>query len=100
MRLYRKGIPKETKILENKEERSVLHVFDSDGKNLLELYIGKKKTGKRNFIVLSTLHDEVRVTKDEQRKPDIHKLYDHTKCGIDVVDLISTSCTIRIKNKR
>ena len=46
------------------------------------------------------MHDEVRVTKDERRKPDIQKLYDHTKGGIDVVDLTSTSYTTRIKNKR
>ena len=65
MGLDRKGIPKEIKSLENREERSVLHVFDSDGKILLVSYIDKKKSGKR------TLHDEVRVTKDERRKPDI-----------------------------
>ena len=65
MGLDRKGIPKEIKSLENREERSVLHVFDSDGKILLVSYIDWKKSGKR------TLHDEVRVTKDERRKPDI-----------------------------
>ena len=32
MRLDRKGRPKETKSLENREERSVLHVFESDEK--------------------------------------------------------------------
>ena len=99
MRLDRKGIPKEIKSLENREERSVFHVFDSDEKILLVSYIGKKRSGKRNIVVLSTLHDEVRVIKNERRKPDIDKLYDHTKGGLDVVDLISTSCTTRIKNK-
>ena len=34
-------------------------------------YIDKKKSGKRNVVVQSTLCDEVRVTKDERRKPDI-----------------------------
>ena len=73
MKLHRKGIPKEIKSLENREVMSVLHVFDSDKKILLALYIDKKKSGKSNVVVLSTLHDEVRVTKDEQRKPDIRK---------------------------
>ena len=73
MKLHRKGIPKEIKSLENREEMSVLHVFYSDKKILLALYIDKKKSGKSNVVVLSTLHDEVRVTKDEQRKPDIRK---------------------------
>ena len=100
MRLDRKGIPKEIKSLENREERSILYVFDSDENILLVSYIDKKKSGKRNNVALSTLHDKVRVTKDERRKPDIHKLYDHTKGGVDVVNLISTSCTTRIKNKK
>ena len=110
MRLDRKGISKEIKSLENREEGSVLRVFDSDEKILLVSYIDekillvsyidKKKSGKRNVVVLSTLHDEVRVTKDERRKPDIYKLYDHAKGGVDMVDLISTSCTTRIKYKR
>ena len=100
MQIDPKGIPKEIKSLENREKRSVLHVFDSDEKVLLVSYIDKKKSGKGKVVVLSTLHDEVRVTKDEQRKPDIHRLYGHTKGGVDMVDLISKSCTRRIKNKR
>ena len=100
MRLDRKVISKEIKSLENREERPVLHVFYSDEKILLVSYINKKKSGKGNVVVLSTLHDQVRVTKDERRKPDIRKLYDHVKGDADVVYLIPTSCTTRIKNKR
>ena len=96
MRLVRKGIPKDI----NREERSVLYVFKTDENILLVSYIDKNKSGKGTVVVISTLHDEVRVTKDEQREPGIHKSYDHTKCGVDVVNLISTSCTKRIKNKR
>ena len=54
MRLDRKGMPKEIISLENREERSVLHVFGSDKKILLVSYIDKKKSGKRNVVVLST----------------------------------------------
>ena len=54
MRLDRKGVPKEIKNLENREEISVLHVFDSNEKILLLLYIDKKKSGKRNVVVLSS----------------------------------------------
>ena len=79
MRLDRKGIPKEMKSLENREERSVLYVFGSDEKILLVLYIDKNKCGKGNVVVVRTLHDEVRVTKDDRKEKDIHKLYDHTK---------------------
>lgn len=58
MRIDRKGIPKEIKSLESREERSVLHVFDSDEKFLLTLYIDKKMSGKKNIVFLSTTKDE------------------------------------------
>ena len=53
MRLDRKGRPKKIKILENREKSSVLHVFDSDEKIPLVLYSDKKRSDKRNFIVVS-----------------------------------------------
>ena len=55
MRLDRKGIPKEIKSLENRDERSVLHIFNNDEKILLVWYIDKKKSGKRNVVVLKHL---------------------------------------------
>ena len=98
MRLDCKGISKEIKKF-IKQRRKVCSpcLLQSDVKILLVLDIGKKKSSKRNISVLITLFDEARVTKNERRKPDIHKLYDHTEGGRDVVDLISTSCTTRIK---
>ena len=100
MQLDRKGIPKKVKSLENREERSYLLVFDSGEKIFFVSYIDKKKPGKRNVAVLSTLHDEVRVTKDERRKPEIHAIHEHTKCSVDEDELVSKGCTTRIKNKR
>ena len=58
MRIDRKGIPKEIKSLENREERSVLHVFDSDEKIHLASYIDKKMSSKKNVVFLSTTKDE------------------------------------------
>ena len=72
IQLDHKGIPKEIKSLENREKRSVLHVFDSHEKILLVSYIDKKKSGKRNVVFLGTLHDEVRVSKNKRRKADMH----------------------------
>ena len=53
MRLDRKCRPKKIKSLENREKGSVLRVFDSDEKIPLVLYSDKKKSDKRNFIVVS-----------------------------------------------
>ena len=53
IRLDRKCRPKGIKSLENREKSSVLHIFHSDEKVLLVSHIDKKKSDKRNFIVLS-----------------------------------------------
>ena len=46
------------------------------------------------------MHDNVKVIKDERRKPDVYVTYDHTKGGVDIVDLIYTHNSTRIKQKR
>ena len=45
------------------------------------------------------IHDGARGTKDERCKHDSLVLYDPTKVGIDVVDLVLTHNTTRIKHK-
>ena len=60
----------------------------------------QEKIRKKYVIVLSTMHDSVKVTNDQRKKPQIHSMYDHMKGGIDVVDLLSTSHSTRIKCKR
>ena len=62
MRHDRKGIPKEVKEIENREEKSVLYVCHKEKNIMLAFYIDKKKSGKKNVIVLSTMHDSVKVT--------------------------------------
>ena len=100
MRHDRKGIPKEVKVIGNREEKSVLYVYHKEKNIMLTSYIDKKKSGKKNFIVLSTMHDSVKVTNNQRKTPQIHSMYDHTKGGVDVVDPLSTSRSTRIKSKR
>ena len=97
MRHDRKGIPKEVKAVGNREEKSVLYVYHKEKNIMLAYCIDKKTSGKKSVIVLSTMQDSVKVTNDQRKKPQIH---DHTKGGIDVVDLLSTSHSTRIKSKR
>ena len=98
MRHDRKGIPKEVKATGNREEKSVLYVYHKEKNIMLASYIDKKKSGKKNVIVLSTMHDSVKVTNNQRKKSQIHSMYDHTKGGIDVVDLLSISHSTRIKS--
>ena len=35
------------------------------------------------------MHDNVKIMKDQRKKPSVHTMYDHTKGGVDVVDLLT-----------
>ena len=96
MRHDRKGNPKEVKAIGNR----VLYVYHKEKNMVLASYIDKKKSGKKKVNVLSTMHDSVKVTNNQRKKPQIHSMYDHMKGGVDVVDLLSTSHSKRIKSKR
>ena len=87
MQLDRKGIPKEIKDVSEREERSTLY-FHAEKENIMVvLYFDKKKSGKKNVIVLTTMHNCVKITQDPRQKLQVHTFYDHTKGGIDIVDL-------------
>ena len=96
----RKGIPKELKTVNGREEISTPYVHHEDKKVMLVSYIDKKKSGKKNVIVLTTMHDKVKITKDRRQQPHVHVMYDHTKGGVDIVDLLSTNHSTRIKSRR
>ena len=93
----RKGIPNELKAMMDRDEKSTLSVHRQDKEMMLVSYIDKKKSDKKNIIALTTMHDKVKVTNDQRCKPHVLVMYDHTKGGVDVVDLISTHHSTRIK---
>ena len=99
MRYDRKGIPKEMKSLKDREEKSI--IFAHSQKNIMMVtYIDKKKLEKTNIICLTAMHDRVQVTNDQRLKSQVIVMYDHTKRGVDVVDLISCYHSTRMKSKR
>ena len=100
MRHDRKGIPNELKTMTDRDEKSMLSVHRQDKEMMLVSYIDKKRSGKKNIIALTTMHDKIKVTNDERCKLHVLVMYDHTKGGVDVVDLISTYHSTRIKSKR
>ena len=85
MRLDRKGIPKEIKSMERREEKLIIH--------------GYQKNGEKNIVVLTTMYTSVSVTKGHSVNPNAHTFYDHTKGGVDVMDLVSTHETTKMKNR-
>ena len=69
----RKGIPKELKPVADREERSVMHVCNAKEKIMVVSYIDKKKSGKKNVIVLWTMHDNVKITSNQRWEPSVQK---------------------------
>ena len=100
MRHDPKSIPKEIKSLKDREKKSTIFAHHSEKNIMMILYIDKKKLGKKNIICLTTIHDRVKVTNDQRLKPQVIVMYDNTKGGVDVVDLILGLHSIRMKSKR
>ena len=98
MRKDRIGIPKELKDEKNREPKSVEWAYCN--KKMLVSYADKKKSGTKLVLVLSTMHDTVRVSRDERLKPHPIVYYDHMKGGVDIVDLLSTMLSTRVKSRK
>ena len=62
--------------------------FANEDDLMLTSYVVKKKSGKRNILLLSTMHDNVRCSRDERKKPNTICFYDKAKGGLDVVDVV------------
>ena len=69
LKSYRKGVPKEMKGVADREEKSTAFCYSEDEKTMLLLYIDKKKKGKKNILALTTMHNQVKLSVDERKKP-------------------------------
>ena len=85
--------------MEEREEKSTVYTYQSNGDGLLVSYVDKKKAGKKNIVLLTTMHISVSVAKDQHVKPNVHTFYNHTKGRVDVVDLVSTHNATKMKNR-
>ena len=84
----------------DREEKSTTFCYSEDEKTMLLWYIDKKKKGKKNILALTTMHSQVKFSVDERKKTHALVFYDHTKGGVDVVDLISPKMLTRMKTRR
>ena len=99
MRSGRVGIPNEMKEIKQREDLSTMYAFTEGNKLLLVSYVVKKKSGKRNVLVLSTMHKDVKVTKDARLRPHVTAFYDRTKGGVDEMDMIAGNYTTKFKTR-
>ena len=63
-------------------------------------YAEKKSKGSKVVLFVTTMFDEMRVSKDLRLKPQPIVYYDPMKGGVDIVDQLSSSVTTHSKNKR
>ena len=84
----------------DREDKNAVFCCSEDEKTMLLSYIDKKKKGKKNILALTTMHNQVELSIDERKKPHVLVSYDHTKGGVDVVDLISSKMLTRMKTRR
>lgn len=63
-------------------------------------YIDKNTSSAKSVMMLTTMHDKVKVTNDQCHKSQAHVMHDQTKSGFDVVDLLSSTHGTRTKCKR
>ena len=95
------GIPKDIKDIKGRAEKSTIVIHNNDGntEKMMISYVDKK-SGLKNILVLSTMHDVVKLSSDERKKPHVMVFYDKMKGGIDVVDYISSFISTQMKSKR
>ena len=80
MRANRKGIPKELVEMQNLDNKDIKFVYAKEDDMMLTSYVVKKKSGSRNILLLSTMHDDVKCGRDERKKPNTICSYDERWC--------------------
>ena len=63
-------------------------------------WIDKKKSGMKNILCLTTMHDTVKTSRAQRKKPHMLVFYDKTKGGVDIVDYVSSFMSTRVRSKR
>ena len=102
MKENRVGIPQELRSPNGREVKSTISMHNSNNgkKKMLISWVDQKKSGLKNIIMLTTMHGEVKVSRDERKKPHVMVFYDNTKGGVDVVDLHASTISTRVKSRR
>ena len=86
--------------MQNRDDKDIKFVYENEDGLMFTSYVVNKKSGKRNILPLSTMHDDIRCSRDERKKPNTICFYDKTKGGVDVVDMVIGKYTNKYKTRR
>ena len=67
----------------SREKKSSIFAFQQ--KSTLVSYVPKKN---KAVLLLSTMHNNISVTDDDEKKPEINIFYNETKGGVDCLDML------------
>ena len=100
--LNRRGLPRQFFSVEGRHNNSYDVAWECAEKKLsLHSYVANtKSSGRKNVMLLSTATPLMAVTKDDEKKPAIMKLYDFTKGGTDIVDHRINKYTTNTKSNK
>ena len=56
--------------MQNRDDKDIKFVYANEDDLMLTSYVVKKKSGKRNILLMSKMHDDVRCSRNERRKPN------------------------------
>ena len=96
------GIPPGMKDIKHREVKSNVYAYNDDNseEKVMVSWIDKKKSGMKNILCLTTMHDTVKTWRDQRKKPHMLVFYDKTKGEVDIVDYVSSFMSTRVKSKR
>ena len=86
--------------MQNRDDKDIKFVYENEDGLMFASYVVNKKSGKRNILPLSTMHDDMRCSRDERKKPNTICFYDKTKGGVDVVHMVIGKYTNKYKTRR
>lgn len=99
LRQNKPDIPNIMKSVTNREVHSSEFGFKNDV--TMVSYIPKKKPNPKNVILLSTMHHDKEIDKDNKKqKPSIITFYNETKCGVDVMDQMVQTYSCKRQTRR
>jgi hypothetical protein len=96
----RKGLPSAFKNTKDRKEGDYMALFEVDGKKSIHSWVTKTKSGPRNVMAMTTTVPILGKTRDDNRKPAVLKRYDNGMGGVDRMDQLMGSKTVRIKSRR
>ena len=94
LNIVRREVPHKIKSMRNKQCATSLY---KSMDMLLTVYQGKSK---KNVLLVSTLHTNAAIGKNNKKNPETVKRYNETKYTVDAVDQMARKYTARTMTRR